>query len=730
MPDKTDKIAGEIDEQKKASYDWMKSNFYDQWFQVFQSYLCEREPERDPNDVQPRKGQQIYGYDGRLIPRGTIDLGRTSIGMPDTWALVRRMTARITAQLPNLNFRANDFDRADRVSRRLMHQWDKAGVQRTQKKHVQQSVLFGWSVRAWSWWENTVERTRRVDPFGGDPQDLDLIHKQYADDIEAIVEKDEDIRSALEDEEAAAIGWEMIFGDLLAKKGRGGLLPVKYDYTAYAGPRADFLMVADCFPEPNLENIQSSNHFIVERRRKRSWLKAFRKWAEERGEKALAKGIGRLLTDKPKGSVKSVHGLETQEFRQRMNQALDRTDTQVGEPQKEDGAEWVITERHKPGSSPKLAMACEGIFLGEIDYPYELEGRIAFSELVLIDSLLDGIGDSTARAIRGLQHVHDRQVCARVDLVDNIQRPLVWTTSQRLYENPELLRRHGGMRLVLVEEPNEIGVMGEQAAIAAAAAGLQDESGILRLIQLATGETNMSMAANVDPQQARTATGARIMAFNQDILSRDVLEMYNLSLREDSWIMYLMNRSEMAEPVEFDEAPYIRQTNQQQAPPQQSVVEVTPADFQVDGEIDVEVGSTLADDDESRTTKAQTTWGIASSSPNLFNMNAVRDEVLKALGYGNRLHELAAPPQPPPEPEKPRANVTVSFKGGEDLTPEQKELALAQANLVPEQPPEQPPPGGPDAGMSPFGPMPELAEEGPPDAAGAFAASRGGVPVG
>lgn len=728
MSDKVDKKAGEIEEQKTASYRWLNDSFYPIWEQVFQSYQCRRDPEVDPNDVQPREGQRIYDYAERLLPAGKIDLSRTSIGMPDTWALVNRMTARITAQLPNLKFRASDEDRADRISRRLMHQWDRGGVQRSQKKHVRQAALFGWSVRAWSWWENSYERTRRVDPMASDQETNALINEQYGDDINEIIRGSNDIQAMLSDPEFSQMAWALISAELLAKHARGGLLPVKYQYTKYVGPRADFLFVGDCFPEPNFPSLQESNWFIVERRRKREWLEDFRKWAKENGHNDLVNGINKLFSEKPKGSAKTIHGKETQKLRQGMFRMLERSDTLESSTEREVDAEWVITERHTPGDRTKLSMSCEGVFLGEMQYPYELEGRIAFSDLVLIDSLLDGIGDSHARIINPLQRLHDRQVCARHDLIYNIERPLVATSSQRLYENPEMLERHGGFRLVKVDDMGEIQVLGEQAAIAAAAAGLQDESGIMRQIQMATGESNMSMQANVDPQQARTATGARLMAYNQDVLSKDQIAMFNESLREDAWMMYLLNRSEMAEPAEFDGAPYIRDYRSDTPTPQREPLTVTPEDFQIDGEIDVEVGSTLADDDEAKIAFAQTIWSICSSAPQLFNMNTARDRVLKSLGEGARLAEWAAPPPEPIPPEKPRANITVSFKS-ENWPDEVQKAILSEANIMPPPPqPEQPqegPPGG-QPGMSPFGGMPDLAAgtgEVGPDAA--YAAAKG-----
>jgi hypothetical protein len=44
-----------------------------------------------------------------------------------------------------------------------MYQWDQGGVQRQQKKHMTQALLFGISVRAWYWSVDEYTRSGRVD---------------------------------------------------------------------------------------------------------------------------------------------------------------------------------------------------------------------------------------------------------------------------------------------------------------------------------------------------------------------------------------------------------------------------------------------------------------------------------------------------------------------------------------------------------------------------------------
>jgi hypothetical protein len=108
----------------------MKENFYQEWQDVFKSYKCLRDAELDPD--------------------GNVDEEATSVGLPMTWAHVRRMVARGTAQIPNLKFHAKDPQDAELISRTLMYQWDR-GVQREQKRHFTQAALFGISIRPWFW---------------------------------------------------------------------------------------------------------------------------------------------------------------------------------------------------------------------------------------------------------------------------------------------------------------------------------------------------------------------------------------------------------------------------------------------------------------------------------------------------------------------------------------------------------------------------------------------------
>jgi hypothetical protein len=724
MDDRLKTKAGEILERKRASATWIQDNYWEEWAQTLQAYYMNRDPEKDEKDED--------------------DPTQTSVHMPDTFAYVRRTCARVTAQPPNIKFHAKDEAVKEVISRTLMYQWDKARVQRQQKLHVTQALLFGWSVRAWHWAVDEYVRSRRIDPFQQAPEVIDQIDYTYGDQIQK--EFGVSFKEMPPKDQPEVIAW------LMEKRGKGELLKVSYMQKAYEGPKCDFISIADCYPTPGFESIQS-HPFILERRRDKAWMKRTAEWLKAQGYTDEANRLNKVLVDKPNGSkpydLGSINS-DSGNFRSRMGDAAGRTElfNDIYGAQK-GAAAWVVTEEHVPGEKPVWRLMCEDDehYIGEIPHPYDLEGKIPFTDLVFIDNLLGGIGDSTARIMRGLQELHSRNACIRTDLANSLARPYMWTTDEEIYENADKVMPRGkGMRMLLTRDgPQSIGILNEGPAQASMASTLNDESAIQRQIMMMTGDNNMSNNAGVDPQQGKTATGARIMAYNQDVLTKDLNDMFRLSsLEEDANMMFMLNRSELTEPFDFEGSRYNRSYSVDRDPFREEWTKVTPQLFQADGEIIVESGSTLADDDESKQQKAQTMFGIFKGAPNV-NQDHLRDYVLISLGEGRNLQQWAQqmpPPEPPPPVVKPSISVSAKL---ELLTPEERSAVFKAAEIevapipglamTPMPPP--PDPGGMQAGA---GPMPSGApppSEPPPpmmpppiDAgAGAYAAAKGINPL-
>jgi hypothetical protein len=632
--------ASEIRSQRDESARWMQDTYWTQWERVYKDYQCE--------------------VDQPLDSEGKVDLSRTAVGMPDTFALVNRMTARVTAQLPNISFvtPSGDQELSMRVSRKCMRDWDVGRVQRWQPVHVRQAKMFGWSVRSWTWERNEFLRQKRIDVRRQlSPVEMSAVAKQYGIDP----------RDTL------------ALAAVLEAKGRGGLLPISYKYLGYEGPRSEVLFVGDCYPEPNFQTIQDSNWFIVEHRRNRRWLDDFVKLYPESAPQVEA-----LLEKHPKGTDVQTGSRDVSFLRDRLRTAVNRpTDTETYRQGTHGSGFWTITERHSPGRRPKVAYSAEDhFFLGEVDYPFVLDGKIAFTELVFIDDILGGCGDSVARIVRGLQAMHNNTVNRRYDLIRHLSEPLIGTTDRHLYENPDLLRRDG-MRLIYMRHgQGSLWTQPEQAAQAAVVSAMSEEGATLRLIQMASGDNNMSMAANVDPSQARTATGARLMAYNQDVLTKAYTEMFHqASVVEDARMIQLLNRSEMSEAVRFNAAPYHRNYEESSRQKEQWIT-AEPLDFQEDGEVVVELGSTLADDDEAKVAKADNLFAKLAGNPLVDQQRLVVD-LLTAYGKGKDAQSYLAPQQEAPPPAA-KASISASAKW-ELLTPGERAVFLQAAGIDPQQ---------------------------------------------
>lgn len=708
--------------RKKLRRKHLADNYYDEWKKVAQSYYCERDMEQDDD--------------------GEDDPTQTSIATPNTYAYVRRVTARITAQIPAMRFRHKVRDVANPVSRTLMYYWDKGKAQRQQKMHVTQAKLFGWSVKAWSWMSEEWMRTKRVNPFDGNPETLGRIAEQYEEWFAQ--------RGVTSADQVDPILAQELLGQLIAEKGRGGLLNLRYLYKGYHGPKSEVLFIGDCYPEPYFESLQTSRSFIVERRRDADWFRRLRD-AYKDSDPELSSRIAKLFEAHEHGSVPYWANVSTSSanddrlnFRSWFAEAQGKDDFYNSSENMgitESSGLWTVTEEHVPGENAKVRYVAEdGFWLGEFDPPHDLEGRIPFTDLVFEDNLVSGIGDSTPRILRGLQDMISQHSALTYDVFGKILRPVLLTSDRELYENPELLKRGKGFRLAYSRDPQSIQFLNEAPALASAGASLSgDQTALQQQWQMGTGESNMSLAANLDPAQSATATGARILAYNADVITTDMVTMYTeSSLKPDAELMFLMARAEMTDPVEFEGSSYNRDWSFDKDSRKEEWMRVEPALFQEDGEMVVEVGSTLAAEDEANMRRVMTMWQMFSGRPDV-NQQHLIQATLTAMGEGPNLHLWAPQQPPPPPPPQPKANVSISVKS-EDLGPYTIPLleqvgfefgAPQTPGAPPQAQPSFPQAGQPAGGPPPFppgGPPPPV-NGGAPDI-GMYAASQGVNPPG
>lgn len=688
-----------INSLKKLSRDWMRDSFYPQWEKAYQNYKAEPDIKLDEN--------------------GKPDPEVINLSSPITFASSRRTVARMTAQIPHFKFRSSEkapiagaaapITLAELIGRTLMYQWDHSGMQRTQKKHALQAVLLGWSPRLWYWLRDIQRRKKRVDisQAAQDPATLQQIAATYEIDPAALME----IAQAQEGPDGPPI--LTLLSNILAKNGRGGLLPIKYDYLYYEGPKADFTFAGDCCPEPHFQSLRDSKRFIVNKFRDFSWLKSMAQQYKEE----LGKGIEDLIEKYPKGTENRFDSQvpeDEEELMSRLLGVINRsTQFDTGEVKSSEDyqGEWRITEHHCASAGREdayLEYSYEGVYIGRIDYPYDLAGRFAITDCVLIDDLVSGIGDSTARVMRGLHKVHSDQLGYRSALIENLLRPLIGTNSRELMDNPEAIKKLHGFRMFYARDPGQIWQQQEMASLAAAQAGIANDSSMMQLFYMFSGENSMSLMASVDPGQTRTAAGVNFMANQLDVLTKDLLDSYlQSSLNEDAWMMWMLNRSELADVVNFDASQYNRAFQYQEEAWKENWVRAEPLHFQVDGEITVQPGSTLAEDEAAQKEEARYLFEIGSARPDLVNPMKARDSLLIAFGRRHEMKEWMPEPAPPQEPEiKQSVSITIPW---EKLEPSMKAGVSEKIPML--QAPEGQPPeglGGPQEMPMPGG-VPQMA---------------------
>lgn len=712
MPSTVDRAA-EVIENKRRSHLWLVNNFYTQWEEVYSSYLCNRRPLGDPNT------RDSAGNPQRPEP------GRNNICAPFTWSSVNRNVARLTAQGPDLRFIGADKMIEDLISGTLMFQWDVGGVQRVQKKHVRQCGIFGWSVRAWHWERNIQKRRKRVDPNdpGLSPQAFAAIVDFYAKDLpeatmrvyQALVQQmGSDVLQQLPRNQQEALLnpqlRQMIMAQLVVLRGRGGMLPIEYNYVPYEGPKTDFLFIGDCYPQPNFQSIQSSEWFVTERRRNRDWLMNL---AEHMPEAQA--GIAELLEKHPNGTPWRPFGDGlTSPLKLRLGTA---TGLQLYNTWAEEKTNmWTITEEHRPGRNPRLALVGDDMkLICDIPYPYDLDGKIAFTECIVCDNLLHGVGDSAPRVMRGIQEIMSREMGYKADLYEYGGKPIIGTSDSDLYENPEKLKPGNGFRLALLPGgQNSVWVVDTSRIFGAAQALEGSEGGLARSWQMGSGDSNLSMGANVDPRQAQTATGARLMTMNMDTLTRDQVDMFTMtSIEPDAEMMFLLNRSELSDAINFDRGPYNRDYSQSEED-HIAWVKAEPAMFQRDGRIVARAGSTLADDDEMHFDRAIKAKQALGGSPNI-DQRALDVDLLIALNKRREIGRYLKPEEKgPPTPPPPKTSMSVAVKLDE-MPPEMQVPILSAAGVLPAPPPPPGPPSPPQqdseqpgAPGEPAGPIPPL----------------------
>src|SRR5260221_11455604 len=142
---KTPGVVADILDRRNESRRYMQINYWDQWEDVYRASKCRTKPIM----VTDKAGNE------------TEDRTRTNVAMPELSLIMRRKTARMTANPPQINYTVPDgssTDLADKLTAWAYMQFDRSGEAMEHRKLVQSSQIFGWAVSKLYW--DTIEQNK------------------------------------------------------------------------------------------------------------------------------------------------------------------------------------------------------------------------------------------------------------------------------------------------------------------------------------------------------------------------------------------------------------------------------------------------------------------------------------------------------------------------------------------------------------------------------------------
>lgn len=658
--------------RKKASRDWMRANFWPEIEEVFRFYKARTEPIIDP--VTNKE-----------------DTTRTNICMPDYWTIGRKKGARLSARPPTLDVRAKTPVVSQLLSAYSRLQWDKAGEQKHQKRHSLQAQLFGLSIKQ-HWYDEVAV----LWPFRRRPQEV-------LGKFGVFEHEEGKFRLATEEENEKKQSRpfsdldEVMQADTLASVGPELVAPERI--TKYSGPVSGFVFFGDFYPEPEFETVDSSAWIITEDNKDLEWLAYFakRKFVDpDTGEErpVLDKKAVVELAEQDPWQMKD-RGSED-ELKERLRAVIYKSRPEF-DVKLIPGKRFLITTEHtfRKGWPWIRWIGNEKIFLGEMPYPWDLQGRYAFSTLTPIPDLLTGVGDSSPRILRHMMRLNNVSVAQAVDLVTNVAKVL-------LRKRPgadlpaEILDR--GLYRVIECEKADLEPLLQGVGTEAMGAVLQNISMIFRKMQL--GEpalTDFGEQSQAAPESQKRVGIAMLQNRVSESLSQDELEQLSESLARETTIKLLMKQQTMNQPEEVEQqwfnmdrlkeamneagaAPGAMEELQARHPaflrgislaaggdlnfPKKFVMD--QLEIQEDFEVYPELGSTLALDDVMKKQEAVEIYTLASGNPLIWNVRAAA-RLLATTFKGARAEDLILPEPPPDQPKgpEPKVNIGLSIKWAE-----------------------------------------------------------------
>ncbi|MBV9179890.1 MAG: hypothetical protein JO356_01145 [Acidobacteria bacterium] len=667
---RTDGNVADILDRRNESRRYAQINYWDMWEDVYRALKCRTKPIM----VTDKSGNQVE------------DTTRTNVAMPELSLIIRRKTARLTANPPQINFTTSeDGERflSERLTAWNYMQFDRSGEALEHRKLVQSAQTFGYGVMKQYW--DTVEITRQFyrsfvkngQPYSVNRRGLMSLQGAPDDEISGAVKESGEELSPKEIQAA------------LAKYGPTAQVPVRA--RQFEGPVSKNIFIGDFFLEPGAANLNVSGWAIENYFEGDVWLEKMANEVyidPESGEerqvfdpKAIAE-----LEDMP--SWQPIYQQQPFDLRSRLRtNALGQT-LPLWPTKLLKGKRYDILECHTKDKDGKFWIEYVGnekVLLGKKPYAVDLYGKYAYTELVPMFDLLSAYGDSTPLLLRFLWLLHNSIVGGRRDLAANLLRPLMKMKAGADVPDEQIDRVL--FRVVQMRNPADIEPLLDPInAAPAIQAATEEEAQNLRMMALAEPNlTNVETGTDSNPQAGKTATTAVLAAKSADALTQFELDSLNWYLKEaNEKKLAMLQQIEPDQDGDSDSGYKPYQIPSQYTSKVEGITQrygkahVASLDFmEIQQEIQVEPAamSMLSVDDDIRRTGTLQLVEMAGQMPNVIDpFYAARAYVSTIRGVDvDKAVKQPQPPAPPP----PKVAITIAVKWPE--LPAEVQMQMLQA---------------------------------------------------
>lgn len=640
-----DKRKSDIKQLYDASRKYREDNFDDELAEAYRAVKVRTEPIL----VEDAKGNMVE------------DTNRTNVCMPGLNSIVKRKTARKTANPPTLNYFVPYEDGtalAERLTARAYYEYDRSGEAYEFKRGVNQADIFGYSY--WKHFYDTVEIQQQMRyQVERLTNRRDLMKAQGAGDDqiqEAISKQGEDVG-------------QQELADFIAQKGPEirGASP----FILYEGPVTKCRFIGDIFIEPGCLTMNASSFLIEEYTETDLWLRKMAKKTYKDPESGqdvpiFDRAKVQELWDKPTSDITQD---KINDLRLIFRSAIGKSEPMV-EQRLLPGKRFRIKEYHGPDRQGQMWIEYIGndsVYLGRQPYPFDLGGKFLYTEYVPWPDIIGAIGDSSPRALRFLHAMHNANAGQIIDVVNQCLRRNYKVSSTADIPDAGGIITRGNFTFFVMKngDMNSVVPFAEPGVPPDAwqtAAFIKAE---MRDNEPALGGVE-AVGTDFNPQAAKTATTAILSAKSSDVLMQSEIDALNLTIGDQANIKLQIHRQlsdRINVPNREKYTSKLQGLSERYGKTAMITIDSVPELQGQDGqfiEVEAVAGSTLSVDDELRASKIQQVYMMAEQDPLTWSKYEAGKLVLTTIkGVGDISKLLNDPAQQKPPGPKVSVNVSI-----------------------------------------------------------------------